>query len=67
MTKRANDFSLLLLNVVSDSVRIVEKIGDVVYSDKAISPETKKQVDALIINLNSVFTEAIKKVEAQGE
>lgn len=62
MSKRG-DSSLVLLEAISASLRIIERIGDAISLDTNMSPDTKKRVDTLIISLNSVFTEAIKLVE----
>jgi hypothetical protein len=58
------DPTLVFLDAVSSGLRVIESLGDVIYSDENIKTETKKQVDALIIKLNEVFIKAIKELES---
>ena len=60
---KGTDPALLLLETISSSLRNIENIGDVVYADPGIGIDTKKQVDALIVKINKIFTEAIRKIE----
>lgn len=48
---------------MSASLKLVEKIGDVVYADQGIDKNTKKNVDDLIIKLNEVFLTTISQIE----
>jgi hypothetical protein len=57
------DPSIILFEAIFSSLRIIEKIGDTIYSDENASKETKKEVDLLIIKLNDIFTSAIKELE----
>lgn len=57
------DPSLIFFDAISSSLRVIENIGDTIYADENIKPETKKQVDELIIKLNKIFTETIKNLE----
>jgi predicted metalloendopeptidase len=59
----ASDKSLLFLETISSSLRVIESIGDTVYADQGISEETKKQIDHLIVQLNKIFKESIRKIE----
>jgi hypothetical protein len=65
--RKDEDISLILLELISASLRLVGNLGDVVYSDDGVSDVTKKKIDSLIIQLNLIFTEAIKKVDEQRE
>lgn len=64
---KGQDVSLLLLDTISASVRLVEKMGDAIYADHGMSEDTKRTIDALIVQLNSVFTDAIKRMEGQRD
>lgn len=62
MSKK-KDPSLIFFDAISSSLRVIENIGDTIYKDEKATPETKKQVDELIIKLNKIFTDAINNLQ----
>ena len=58
------DPALVFFDTISSGLRVVESIGDVIYADKNMTPETKRQVDTLIIKLNEIFIKSIKELES---
>lgn len=63
MSVSADQLSVKILQSMSTSMKVVEKIGDAIYADQGASKDTKKKVDHLVVELNQAFLAAIKDIE----